>query len=193
MRGGNLDDRETQTIRPSVSSHGSAGDELSGLSTSTGDEDAEEPIGRDRTISVLTDADHRARTTVLSQVRTSPNRRATTSTAINRPQKRSEKIFAAFRGASLVRVPRSTTPQESPIAKGEQQQQEEEEEAKKYIEQVMKQSDATVELPGLHFIMRRDLYTLISSAGEEGQKFLRSRSLLELVQRIKANPVLFLK
>ena len=93
-----------------------------------------------------------------------------------------------------MRASQPSTPRESSIPKAEQQRQEEEEEAKKkYIEEVMKQSDTAVELPGLHFITRKDLYSLISSTGEEGQKFLRNRSLMELVQRIRANPVLFLK
>ena len=95
-----------------------------------------------------------------------------------------------------MRVPQPTAARESPTPPTEQQQQqvEEEEAKKKYVEEVMKQSDtAAVELPGLHFITRKDLYTLISSVGEEGQKFLRNRSLMELIQRIRANPVLFLK
>lgn len=197
MRGGNLDTRETQTMRPSVTSQGSSGDEISGLSGMSplvGDVGDADPVGRDRTISILTDSDRQARTTVLTQVRTSPSRRATASTALDRPPKRSEKIFAAIRGNSLMRASQPSTPRESSIPKAEQQRQEEEEEAKKkYIEEVMKQSDTAVELPGLHFITRKDLYSLISSTGEEGQKFLRNRSLMELVQRIRANPVLFLK
>ena len=195
-----MDTRVTQTMRPSVSSQNSSGDEGGGLSRVSplvGNVSAGEPVGRDRTISILTDSDRQARTTVLTQVRTSPSRRATASTALDRPPKRSEKIFAALRGNSLVRVPQPTAARESPTPPTEQQQQqqvEEEEAKKKYVEEVMKQSDtAAVELPGLHFITRKDLYTLISSVGEEGQKFLRNRSLMELIQRVRANPVLFLK
>ena len=192
MRGAHLDTRVTQTLRPSVGPQGSAGGDFSGVSR---DADAEEPMGRDRTISVLTDLDQLARTTVLTQVRSSPNRRAT---AVDRPPKRSEKILAAFKTSSLMRVTQPSPAQESPAPKDQERQvaaaEEEEEAKKKYIEEVMKQrSDTAVELPGLHFITRKDLYSLISSVGEEGQKFLRNRSLMELVQRVRANPVLFLK
>ena len=200
MRGTHLDTRVTQTLRPSVGSQGSAGGDVSGsrVSALAGDADAEEPMGRDRTISVLTDSDQLARTTVLTQVRSSPNRRATASTALDRPPKRSEKLFAAFKTSSLMRVTQPSPAQESPTPKDQQREvaaaKEEEEAKKKYIEEVMKQrSDTAVELPGLHFITRKDLYSLISSVGEEGQKFLQNRSLMELVQRVRANPVLFLK
>lgn len=203
MRGTRLDARVTQTLGPSVGSQDSAGGDASGLSRVSplvGDAGREEPMGRDRTISVLTDSDQLARTTVLTQVRSSPNRRATASPALDRPPKRSEKIFAAFKTSSLMRVTQTSPAQESPTPKDQQHQvvpaAEEEEAAKKqYIEEVMKQRSGTaaVELPGLHFIIRKDLYSLISSVGEEGQKFLRNRSLMELVQRVRANPVLFLK
>ncbi|XP_003383206.1 PREDICTED: uncharacterized protein LOC100640398 [Amphimedon queenslandica] len=57
----------------------------------------------------------------------------------------------------------------------------------------IKFSDALKNSPALKFITRPDLYSFLNSAGEAGEVFFSQRSLMELVQRIRADNKLFAK
>lgn len=47
--------------------------------------------------------------------------------------------------------------------------------------------------PALQFILRKDLYSFLSSAGEAGEVFFANRALMELIQRIRSDSTLFEK
>ncbi|KAL5496256.1 hypothetical protein EMCRGX_G012501 [Ephydatia muelleri] len=52
---------------------------------------------------------------------------------------------------------------------------------------------ALTDLPALQFILRKDLYSFLSSAGEAGEVFFANRALMELIQRIRADSTMFEK
>jgi hypothetical protein len=149
------------------------------------------PVGRLRTSTTITDEDRQAKATVLAKFKNSQRHATLTD---QRRKGRSEGILAALKTASMKKIKRATySPtgqQEAPVLP---QTAEEEDEKKKTSEEAKMQKAVAVEMPGLQFITRKDLYSLINSAGPSAQQFLESRSLMELIQRIRTDPALFLK
>ena len=151
------------------------------------------PMGRLRTNTVLTEQDRLAKKTVLAKFKTS--HRNTSSTPTDHKRKKSDVVLAALKSASMKRVKRMTY---SPTGQQEaaifsSAVEEDERRKKKLGEEANRQEKVAVEMPGLQFITRKDLYALINSAGPSAQKFLENRSLMELIQRIRTDPALFLK
>ena len=149
--------------------------------------------GRLCTNTVLTEQDRLAKKTVLAKFKTS--HRNTSSTPTGHKRKKSEGVLAALKLASTKRVMRVT------YSPGSQQEaaiysstvEEDERRKKRLGEEANRQEKVAVEMPGLQFIMRKDFYALINSAGPSAQKFLENRSLMELIRRIRRDPSLFLK
>ena len=151
------------------------------------------PMGRLRTNTVLTEQDVLAKETVLAKFKRS--HRNTSSTFTDHKRKKSEGVLAALKSVSMKRVKRTTY---SPTGQQEaaiysSAVEEDERRKTKIVEEANRQKKVAVEMPGLQFITRKDLYALINSAGPSAQKFLENRSLMELIQRIRADPALFLK
>ena len=178
-----------ETSRFSIISHDDD-DDLS--PTEPSGHEAVQPAGRERTTTVNENDQHIA-ATVLSKFRATSGRSATVSLVEPQKKRHSEGILAALKTGSLVRFAKKNMSSQDEKLSTMASEEQNVRETKVDSEEKMREKAVAVQMPGLQFLTRKDLYTLMSSAGTATRKFLTNRSLMELIQRIRADPSVFLK